>query len=323
MTMHRVLVAVIALAIVGPVWGDGVRAADPTDKGLQPASERNWQIGVSPSYSHGNFGSNTTSEFIYAPLSIRRLFPKGDISLVIPSVTAITDGRTTLVGGTAFRIDDGGGSNRGPGGGGGGGGGSNDDNGCSGKGSNVSGKDRVCGTTTRTVGQRVTTTGIGDVILRGRYYIFEETNYTPLIAVTARFKFPTATASQGLGTGKFDHGYGIEMSKLIGQSWMVFFDGGYIFIGDPDRADGIGTLGLRNQYWWDIGTGYYLTRDWLASVYFEEYRSLRFDLPNARDFLFAMNYKASAAWRFNGGVTVGVSNGAPDYVVSIGTSYRF
>ena len=314
-----IVMAVVVIAI-GGLWGESLLAADPTDKRPQPVSERNWQIGFTPSYSHGNFGTNTTSEFIYAPFSIRRLFPKGDISLVIPSVTAITDGRTTIVGNTAFRVDD---DNSGSNSGSGGGGGSNDDGGCSGKGSDVSGKDRVCGTTTRTVGQKVTTTGIGDVVLRGRYYLVEEQEYVPLIAVTARLKFPTANASQGLGTGELDHGYGVEVSKLIGASWLVFFDGGYNFIGDPDRADGSGTLGLRNQYWYDVGTGYYVTKDLLASVYFEEYRALRPGLPNARDVFFSTNYRLSAAWRLNGGVAVGVSNGAPDYVVSLGTSYRF
>jgi hypothetical protein len=44
---------------------------------------------------------------------------------------------------------------------------------------------------------------------------------------------------------------------------------------------------------------------------------------NIRDVFFAFNYRASDAWRFNGGVTVGLSNGAPDYGVSLGTSYRF
>ena len=321
MQRASMIVRMVAMVVVMGCWGERAWAADPNDKRPQPAVERNWQISFTPSYSHGNFGTNTTSEFIYAPFSIRRLFPKGDISLVIPSVTAITDGRTTVVGGTAFRVDDNSGSNSGSGGGGGGG--SDDDGGCSGKGSNVSGKDRVCGTTTRTVGQKVTTTGIGDVILRGRYYLVEEQDYVPLIAMTARFKFPTANASQGLGTGEFDHGYGVEVSKLIGTSWLVFFDGGYNFIGDPDRGDGSGTLGLRNQYWWDVGTGYYLTQDWLASVYFEEYRALRVGLPNARDVFFSSNYRLSAAWRVNGGVAVGLSNGAPDYVVSIGTSYRF
>jgi hypothetical protein len=313
--VSMIMMAAVVAALSG-WWGESALAADPTDKRPQPATERNWQISFTPSYSHGNFGTNTTSEFIYAPFSIRRLFSKGDISLVIPSVTAITDGRTTLVGNTAFRVDDNSGSNSGSGSG-------SDDN-CrrdnSGSGNN---NDVPCGTTTRIAGQKVTTTGIGDVILRGRYYLVEEQDYVPLIAVTARLKLPTANASQGLGTGEFDHGYGIEMSKLIGQRWLVFFDGGYNFIGDPDLADGSGTLGLRNQYWWDVGTGYYVTQDWLASVYFEEYRALRAGLPNARDVFFSSNYRLSAAWRVNGGVAVGLSNGAPDYVVSIGTSYRF
>ena len=221
--MRRVCLVVVIAVMAGSIglWGGPAWAADPTDKRPQQAAERNWQISFTPSYSHGNFGTNTTSEFIYAPFSIRRLFSKGDISLVIPSVTAITDGRTTVVGNTAFRVDD---DNSGSNSGSGGGGGSNDDGGCSGKGSDVSGKDRVCGTTTRSVGQKVTTTGIGDVILRGRYYLVEEQEYVPLIAVTARLKLPTANASQGLGTGEFDHGYGVEVSKLIGASWLVFFD---------------------------------------------------------------------------------------------------
>lgn len=318
--MRRWIIVALVIGIAMGLWRGVACAADPTDKRPQQA-ERNWQISLTPSYSHGNFGTNTTSEFIYAPLSLRRFFSKGDISLVIPSVTAITDGRTTVVGGTAFRVDDKGGSNSGPGGG------ADDDSECSGKGKG-SGKNKTCGTTTRTVGQRVTTTGIGDIILRGRYYIVEEQEHMPLVALTARLKFPTATASQGLGTGEFDHGYGIEISKIIGSKWLVFLDGGYNFIGDPDLpatpADpNPGTLGLRNQYWYDIGTGYYLTKDLLATVLFEEYRALRSGLPNARDFFFGMNYKASAAWRLNGGVGVGVSNGAPDYVVSLGTSYRF
>jgi hypothetical protein len=166
-------------------------------------------------------------------------------------------------------------------------------------------------------GQKVTNSGLGDIILRGRYYAVEEKEYVPLIALTTRIKIPTASESKGLGTGALDHGYGVELSKMLGDKWIAFLDGGYNFIGDPDSR------ALQNQYWFDIGGGHYLTKSFLMSVYYEEYRSLVVDRVNIRDVFFAFNYKASDAWRFNGGVTVGLSNSAPDYGVSLGTSYRF
>jgi hypothetical protein len=297
------------------VWackGQTVQAVDKTDQ--RPAvTERNWQVGFTPSYSSGNFGTNTTSDFFYGPLSIRRYFRDGDVSLVIPFVALTTDGRATLVDGKPIRVED----NSGNSGSGGNGSGSSDDcPGNSGSNSGQGGGRKSC-LTGRAEGQTVTTVGLGDIILRGRYYVLEEKKYLPLVALTARMKFPTANSSQGLGTGAFDHGYGVEVSKLIGEKWLAFLDGGYNFIGDPDGLE------LQNQYWYDIGTGYYLTKDLLASVYFEEYRTIVPGLVNIRDFFFGLNYRASAAWRFNGGVAVGVSNGAPDYIFSVGSSYRF
>ena len=309
--------AVMGVMVVAGLSGaGGVYAADKLDQG-PPASDRNWQIGFTPSFSSGNFGSNTTSTFFYAPLSVRRLFKDGDVTIVIPFVTATTDGRTTLVGGTATRIDDGGGSNSGSGGGGGGGGGSTDDGGCSGKGQTGSGKNRTCGLTTRAAGQKATTAGLGDIILKGRYYVVDEKDYMPLIAVTGRVKLPTANEKLGLGTGQLDYGFGVELSKMLGDKWIAFMDGGYNIIGDPDG------INFQNQHWYDVGAGYYFTKDLLASVYFEEYRAIARGFVNARDVFFAMNYTASQAWRLNGGVTVGVSNGAPDYALSLGASYRF
>ncbi|MEK6633791.1 MAG: transporter [Nitrospirota bacterium] len=305
----RALMGVIS--VMG-MWGFEAQAADKSEQGpVQP--EQHWQVGFTPSYSSGKFGTDTTSTFFYAPLSIRRMFKDGDVTLVIPFVTATTDGRTTLVGGTGTRIDDNGGSNSGTGGGGGGA----EDGGCSGKGSGVSGKDRVCGLTTRNAGQKVTTAGLGDIILKGRYYAVEEKDYMPLIAVTGRMKLPTASASQGLGTGAFDYGAGVEISKMLGDNWIAFLDGGYNIIGDPEG------INFQNQHWYDVGAGYYFTRDVLVSAYYEEYRSILRGFVNARDVFLAANYTASAAWRFSGGVTLGLSDGAPDFALTVGTSYRF
>lgn len=291
------------LVLVWGCEGQTAHAVDKTDK-RPSTSERNWQIGITPSYSSGNFGTNTTSEFVYVPFSVRRYFRDGDVSLVIPFVSVTSNGTATLVGGQPIQTL----PQR-----------------CLKKGGTEIDTDKpeclallnsgqgVAGQ----AAQKVTNSGLGDMILRGRYYLVEERDYVPLIAITGRLKLPTASEGKGLGTGTLDHGYGIEISKLIGEKWLAFLDGGYNFIGNPDGVE------LQNQYWYDVGAGYYFTKNLLASVYFEEYRALVSGLVNIRDFFFAMNYKASAAWRFNGGVAVGVSNGAPDYVVSIGTSYRF
>lgn len=274
-------------------------AAEKSDQG-PPPSEQNWQIGFTPSYSSGNFGTNTTSSFFYAPLSLRRLFRDGDVTLVIPFVVATSDGRSTLVGGNPTVVQDNHGSNSG-----------------SGSTSCEPGEDKPSCLTGRVAGQKVTTSGLGDIILKGRYYIVEETGYMPLIAVTGRMKLPTASASQGLGTGEFDYGFGMELSKMFGENWIGFLDGGYNIIGDPDGFE------LQNQHWYDVGAGYYLTKRMLISAYYEEYRAIAPGFVNARDVFIAMNYTASRAWRFNGGVTVGLSNGAPDYAVTAGGSYRF
>jgi len=287
--------------------GTVVLAADRIDEGSRTEqgpvlAEQNWQIGFTPSYSTGKFGSNTTSSFFYAPLSIRRLFRDGDVTLIIPFVIATTDGSTTLVGGRPVVVQDNHGGNSGPGGGGG----------C-----DSSGEDKPSCLTGRAPGQKVTTAGLGDIILKGRYYVLEENEYLPLIAVTGRMKVPTASASQGLGTGEFDYGFGAEVSKMLGDKWIAFLDGGYNIIGQPDG------LTLQSQHWFDVGGGYYFTRDLLVSVYYEEYRAITPGFVNARDLFFAMNYTVSSALRFNGGVTLGLSDGAPDYAVTMGTSYRF
>ena len=303
--LKRVVIIVVVLLGYIAVLQSEIFAADGKERvgpEEQPSRERNWQVGLTPSYSSGNFGTSTTSEFVYVPLSIRRLFRDGDVTVVIPFVSVTSNGTATLVGGqptptlpencfrksgTEFRTD---------------------------KPECAALLNSGQGITT---GQKVTNSGLGDIILRGRYYLVEEREYLPLIAMTAKIKVPTAAASQGLGTGALDHGYGIEMSKLFANKWIAFLDGGYNFIGNPDGRE------LQNQYWVDIGGGYYLTKTFLVSVYYEEYRALVADRVNIRDVFVGFNYKASDAWRFNGGTAIGLSNSAPDYAVSFGTSYRF
>lgn len=280
------------------LWGVGAAiAADSKSQGPAPR-DRSWQVSVAPTYSSGNYGTDTTTSILYVPFSVRRLFRDGDITLTIPFVSIRSTGAVRLLGDVPNRT-----SNKGPG--------------SSGSGSSGSGSGKGKKADDDPLDSSTRDSGLGDIILRGRYYVVDEGDFVPLIAVTGRIKFPTADEERGLGTGEFDEGFGFEVSKGIGLDWVAFVDGGYTFIGDPEGID------FRNQWWFDLGAGYYLTDRLFLSLYYEEYRAIVAGLSNPRDLLFAANYKATSAWRVYGSFLVGLSDGAPDYGITGGVSWRF
>lgn len=285
---RRVYIALagIVVALISPMVSG---AADPViDQKVQ-----NWQVGFSPTYMSGNYGTSSTTSITYLPLSIRRLFDNGDLTFIVPYICITGDGAVTVLSGTPNRVSKTGTATTGQGGG---------------------KKNKEPGNVEPTSS---TDCGIGDLVFRGRYYLVDEQGLIPTIAVTGRIKFPTADSDRGLGTGRFDESLGVEMSKKLIGNWMGFVDFGYTFIGDPEGLD------LRNQWYYDVGAGYNVTSNLLLSMYYEEYRALIEGLSNPRDLLFALNYKATSALRFNASILVGLSDGAPDYGLTGGVSWRF
>lgn len=258
---------------------------------LCKAAEETWQLGLSWSYLSGDFGTGSRTDITYVPLSIRRLFDDGDLTLLIPYVSITGDCGVTLLSGVPNRTDG------------------------------------TCPTTTVTTGSgkqvtrlratRTTESGIGDLIGRGRFYVTDEQGLIPTVAVTARIKFPTADENQGLGTGEFDKGVGVELSKKLIGDWIGFLDLGYTFIGDPPGLD------LNDQWSYDFGAGYYFTKTLLGSLYYEEWRAVVPGFSNPRDLLFAVNHTPTPAARFNAALQIGLSDGAPDYGLTGGLSLRF
>jgi hypothetical protein len=277
--------------VTSPIVCEGAQDKDGAKDTIE-----NWQLGFTPYYSSGDYGTASTTTITYLPLSIRRLFDNGDITLIIPYISITGSGAVTVLSGVPNRV-----SGSGASGGGGGGG----------------GKNKKPGTVPPTDPGESTDSGLGDIILRGRYYLLDERGPFPTLALTGRIKFPTADSDRGLGTGRFDEGFGLEVTKKLVGNWIGFLDLGYTFIGDPPTAD------LRNQWNYDLGLGYYFTKDLLGSFYYEEWRALVEGLSNPRDLLFAMNYKATSVLRFNASLLVGLSDGAPDYGFTGGISFRF
>jgi len=250
-----------------------------------------WQVGTSVTHSSGDYGTGSTTTITYVPISIRRLFDSGDITLVIPYLSITGDCGVTLLSGTPNRT----------------------------------GGTCPATTTTTAKGKQVTRTtqtsttqsGLGDILLRGRYYVLDGTATAPTVALIAREKFPTADSAKGLGTGRFDETLGMELTQRLPSNFVAFADTGYTFIG---HVQGVG---LRNQWYYDLGLGYYFTKTLLGSVYYEEWRAVVQGLQNPQDLLFALNWTVTDAFRLNSALQIGLSDGAPDYGITFGANLRF
>lgn len=244
------------------------------------AEPQNWQLSSSLTYESGTYGTSTRSETIYVPFTLKRLFDQGDLSLTVPFLELRTTGETTLIDGKPQRIRKG-------------------------------RKTDLAPTGTVTKG------GLGDMILKGRYYVVDEHGLLPTIALVAKIKFPTADDSQGLGTGKFDEGFGVEVSRQFLERFIGYFDLSYTIIGSPAGVD------LRNQTTYDIGLGYQFTQQMLGRLFYEERTALLAGQQNPRSLLVTWDYKLTQSFMLNAAGEIGLSSGAPDYGLTAGIGVRF
>ena len=259
------------------------------------AQGEQWQVGTAPSFSSGRYGTDTRTDVLYTPITARRLFADGDLTFVIPMTCIRGNGGVIVVNGMPVRqerLD------------------------AAGETGTRTGTDSTrTGTTAATP---TTACGLGDIIVRGRYYVLDERAWYPTIALRAHVKAPTASDEKGLGTGRPDEGVGVEVSRTIGRGLMAMVDGGYTVIGDRPGFD------LNNTWWYDVGLGQNLAKDVVnVSVFVEEYRALVEGLENSRELVMAVSVKSASGWRVQISGSLGLSDGAPDRGFTLGASRRF
>lgn len=255
------------------------------------AADDNWRFGGSLNYSNGSYGAGTLTGITYLPFTIRRLFDKGDLSVIVPYISITGNCGVTLIGGVP--------------------------NNTGGTCPSRTITTRTGREVTRTLLTRTTESGLGDILLRGRYYVLDGSNVVPTVALMGRVKLPTADSAEGLGTGRFDETVGFQLTQRLPADFVAFADGGYTFIGHVPGA------GFRNQWYYDLGFGYYFTKTVLASVYYEEWRSVIAGFQNPQNLLVGLNWRTSQAVRLSSALLVGLSDGAPDYGFTLGANTQF
>jgi Putative MetA-pathway of phenol degradation len=261
------------------VWGSASPAA---------AQRKDWKISGSVTYERGDFGTGTETTTVYIPTVLKRYFDKGDVSLVVPYLHIEGSGAVVTVDGVPQR------SKKEP------------------KGTGASGTGSTTAATT------VSNGGIGDVLLKGSYYLLEATAQPLDLAAVAKIKFPTASHSRNLGTGKFDEGFGAEASKRILKDWTLFSDVYYTILGTPAGADT-----FRNQFTFDIGAGYQIISPLNLSLFFEQKTAIVAGTSAPRDVNLNAEYQLTHEFRLFGTALAGLSDGSSDYGLTAGVSLRF
>ena len=174
--------------------------------------------------------------------------------------------------------------------------------------------------------ERTTNSGIGDTVLGITWSLPAEVTDEWLVDLGARVKLPTASASQGLGTGETDASFSLDFARSVG-AWTLYAGAGYRILGDP-TIDGFGgdpvTIDLRNGvtasggllYLFENGSSLSLSYDYLA-------RSVEGSSAAQEVTLGFSTPLGDSPWRWTAYGVAGLSRASPDFAVGMSLSYGF
>jgi hypothetical protein len=159
--------------------------------------------------------------------------------------------------------------------------------------------------------------GVGDTVVRSRFFIWNNTDSDlPSVTPFVRVKIPTAREELGLGTGKTDVGFGVEVDKRLHQLF-VFGDLGYTVVGKVPGLD------LRNRTAAGFGVGKELSESTTISGMFDWRRAIVAGNPNPAELTGVLSYKLSPSVTVSPNGFVGLSRGSSDFGLGLQLSLRF
>lgn len=168
-----------------------------------------------------------------------------------------------------------------------------------------------------------TSDGLGDLLVRSSYLLplqswlphdWGSEAWVPYVDVIGLVKFPTASRSDGLGTGEYDFGLEAGLTWTIGR-FTPFANAGYRFLGSPPgtHLDDVftGSVGAMYQFLATLGGGLLL-----------DYRQA--PTPQTGERLELVPYASwtfIAPWSLDTYVSAGLADGSPD--VGVGTQLGY
>lgn len=154
-----------------------------------------------------------------------------------------------------------------------------------------------------------TESGLGDIILKGTYFLYEGVENNPLVPavdLSAKIKFPTADEEKGLGTGKADFALESDFTWFT-DKYAIFTTLGYKFMGSNETYD------LNDVAYASIG-GTYQIKKALSVGLIHDFKEATTNSGSIMNEVTGyINYKLSDQWKFLFYVVKGFSDGSADY----------
>lgn len=159
--------------------------------------------------------------------------------------------------------------------------------------------------------------GLGDVILKGRYYAVEQNGWIPFIDLVGSVKVPTADEGKGLGTGEADFTGMVEFARRLNdKNWFVLGEIGYTVVGEPSGYS------VENRWLYGVGLAHELNSQVTLSGYLDGRTAIIKGNDDPLSILLIGEYKFRPDLRFDTMIELGLNDGASNFGITIGLRKR-
>jgi Putative MetA-pathway of phenol degradation len=158
--------------------------------------------------------------------------------------------------------------------------------------------------------------GIGDVELVGEYDAYNDKASGWEVSLTGTIKLGTASASDGLGTGRSDYALGADVSRRIGD-FTLEISFGYRLVGKPADSD------LRNYFYGTAGIGYSLAGNTDVTATFSTTECSTSSTGPDNEVSLGVNRQFSRSWEVEIHGIAGLTDAAPTFGLGASVHYSF
>jgi hypothetical protein len=170
-----------------------------------------------------------------------------------------------------------------------------------------------------------TSDGLGDLLLRGSYLLPVEDLFPadrppppwlPFVELVGLVKFPTASRSQGLGTGEFDFGFETDLTWTVGR-FSPFVSAGYRVLGSPPGTE------LDDVFTGSVGSLYRIAGSLSAGALLDYRQPPTSSTGQRLELVPYVSWVITPPWSLESYVSIGLSNGSPDVGVGSQLGYTW